>query len=873
MLHFEILENNGVHSAYRVDHNPDAPQNSVLFIGESRWENFDGYKTPYYYSFAKNNNEKWVIREGVENDPGGDAGYREVSVLFSENDNILGIVIALFNAAPGKFYLDSFSEAISTGLIEPELADLLAANSVFTNGVMGDKLTPDAQVVELMNHFGLVADGKQGSAASIAENFFRKNIESGVGHGEIAAIATFYLLGNPLLGNEVAREFSSVSQLFKLKIRAADNYSANISSTDLGALQAVLAGITFYIGTEASEMIIGKSGVIEGGWGGDVITLEVAQGARDILLLKDDARDSRILNIAGGAAITIREDNNNLFLDNVGYFSKSAAADAGDSIEASSLILGNDISNSFFDVVTNFSEGTADTDDRIDLSSFNFSGTQAVLLDVSARVSLDTDLTSISDLFSDGIAGDHGLAFLEYSDASVLITFLFVDANKDGNFTAADDLFVALVGVDDLINANFIYFPGDIGSVSEPPIDPLTFILTVAADTMIGSSNNDLFSAPVAQIGSANFNTLQSADILNGVAGFDTVTATLTNENLAPALLNIESIDARFTDFGVLDLSNATGVQQITVQQSTSGGTVRNFSNVDILSVKNQNQGVLFSGSGTEVRNLIFENVGASQDIGDQVGFDLAGVTVTGTISTKNANVALDTLVIDEFLIIAATGENRISFESSQDTVTNITVTGSGSVDLTDASFSAVQRVNGVANLGGISVDASASTFSTDFLGSPADDHFTSSTNGGIITANGGQDTITLNAFFAFDTLIFAAGDSVLNADMASHDIINNFGTADGDIIDLSAFGFTGEQASALADKGTLANSSVDGSVLFVPDFFSSAGVDRGVAIGINGNDSYVFVDASKDGDFNAADDLFIKLTGVDIVTLANFAL
>ncbi len=882
MLHLEIRKiDSNVPNAYRVSHNPGVPDEySVLLDGsDPSWENFDSGETPYLYSLIKNDNDKWVIRVGLPNDSGGNAGKREVGILFSQNDNILGIVIALFNAAPGQGYLSEFSTAVSNGLTESQLAeDVLAASSVFTDNILGDK-DKDAMIKELMSHFGLDANDDKNIAASAAKAYFNQRIDSNVGYGAIATEATYYLLSNPLLNNEVDKEFLPTSLLFKLKVVVADKYSASNSSTDLATLQAVLAGITLREGTSNSDTINGSpfGGVIVAGLGGDVIILEIDQNARDILLL-NSVHDSQILNINNDSFISIRKDvNNNLFLDTAGKLLTSAA-DTADGIDASKFILRDAGNNLFFDVVTNFSGGAADTDDRIDVSSFNFTETQSVLLDVSARVSIDDNIVQVPDLFfDDRIAGNRGLAFLKYpSDeaSSNTITYIFIDGNKDGDFTVADDSFLVLVGVDDVINANFIYFPGDIGSVSEPPIDPLTLTLTVATDIMIGSSNNDLFSAPVVNADGA-FNTLQSADILDGSEGMDTVTATLSNENITPELTNIENIDARFEDTGVLDLSNAFGVTQIIVQRSTAVGTVSNFSSEGVLGVKNQNQGVEFIGSESEVqvRSLMFDNVGASQDIEDQVQVDLEELALTANITTNDANVKVFTLEGVEFLNIAAEGENRINLATTQDTVTNITVSGTGSVDLTDASFSAVQRIDGVVNLGGISVDASASTSTTDFLGSPADDHYTSSPNGDIITAGGGQDTITLTAFFAFDTLIFAAGDSVLNADMDSHDIVNNFGSANGDIIDLSAFGFTGEQALALADKGTLTNSAVDGSTLFVPDFYSSAGVDRGVAIGINGNDSYVFVDASKDGDFNAASDLFIKLTGtIGNLSLADFA-
>lgn len=62
--------------------------------------------------------------------------------------------------------------------------------------------------------------------------------------------------------------------------------------------------------------------------------------------------------------------------------------------------------------------------------------------DVSALVTGTTDITSVTDLFS-SVAGDRGVA---YSNIGA-DTYVFVDANKDGNFTAADDIVTKFVGV------------------------------------------------------------------------------------------------------------------------------------------------------------------------------------------------------------------------------------------------------------------------------------------------------------------------------------------------------------------------------------------------------------------------------------------
>jgi hypothetical protein len=181
---------------------------------------------------------------------------------------------------------------------------------------------------------------------------------------------------------------------------------------------------------------------------------------------------------------------------------------------------------------------------------------------------------------------------------------------------------------------------------------------------------------------------------------------------------------------------------------------------------------------------------------------------------------------------------------------------------------------------GGITFDASGQAQSVVFLGAAGADNYTSSPHGDTIRAGRGPDTLTLTNAGGLatagkaDTLIFSAGDSQLTVSANGHDVVDNFGTAAAggalDVIDLGAFGFAGQQASALANKGALPAAVIDGSTLTHSGFFVS-GVARGVAIGTNGGDTFVFVDVDKDTSFNAVTDLFLQLNGVTDLTLANF--
>jgi len=204
-------------------------------------------------------------------------------------------------------------------------------------------------------------------------------------------------------------------------------------------LRAHAQSVTF-TGSDGADLYFGSTqgDIVTGGKGGDNIDLETGKAARDVLVLKK-ATDSQI------------SDTNN-----DGKATLSAADRSGS------------------DRVENFKAGDASTDDRIDVTNFGFTGTQRGIIDVSAKapdpfIFHDIDITSIPDLFSDTV-GDRGVAF------SVIMVpnfgppgggffprpptpnlYVFIDANKDGDFTAANDIVIHLFGVDHFSEANLIF--------------------------------------------------------------------------------------------------------------------------------------------------------------------------------------------------------------------------------------------------------------------------------------------------------------------------------------------------------------------------------------------------------------------------------
>jgi hypothetical protein len=89
----------------------------------------------------------------------------------------------------------------------------------------------------------------------------------------------------------------------------------------------------------------------------------------------------------------------------------------------------------------------------------------------------------------------------------------------------------------------------------------------------------------------------------------------------------------------------------------------------------------------------------------------------------------------------------------------------------------------------------------------------------------------------------------------------------------VTGLGFLAFQRGAL-NKGAIGTDPVGGSFAkFQSNFFADAGGDRGIAFGtVGGTDTYVFLDANKDGDLDLSVDLMIKLAGVTNLSAADIA-
>ena len=212
----------------------------------------------------------------------------------------------------------------------------------------------------------------------------------------------------------------------------------------------------------------------------------------------------------------------------------------------------------------------------------------------------------------------------------------------------------------------------------------------------MGGTANDTFNALVVQDNNAGSkNTLENIDQLDGGAGTDALNATISGASEAPVLKSIENINVRFASINSLDLTNATGVTQVTVASSTDVGTVAGVGAVATIAVKNQNQDAVFAGNTATTLNLGLDTVG-TKAVANTVTLDNKATTLN--VTANNAYVTTVGTAGVTTLSVAATGANKLTMPSA---ATAATVTGAGSLELATA-FTTLKTLDASANTGGV---------------------------------------------------------------------------------------------------------------------------------------------------------------------------
>ncbi|MBB4146124.1 DUF4214 domain-containing protein [Rhizobium rhizoryzae] len=325
-------------------------------------------------------------------------------------------------------------------------------------------------------------------------------------------------------------------------------------------------------------------------------------------------------------------------------------------------------------------------------------------------------------------------------------------------------------------------------------------------------------------------NALETTDIIDGGAGNDTLNASLNNVSITPVIKNVETLnitDLTAATKSTLDLSASTGVK-----------AVWNSASVGELEI-----------SGVNVATT----VGVKGAIADDATFTFANVTG----SNDTATLAVQEAVLTAGETLSVLGIENLNVVVSNDTTTTGNVSTLGAVVLTNtksivvtgeadtltvgdnaaANFSALTKFDASGLKGNLVLDLATGTDPTEGVA--------------ISVSSNGTNTVTLGATAGkADSLVFTS---------ANVSTINKMTTVNGfeftaDKLDVKSFALGADTtvgSTAVTPAGDIAG------------FFSGTG-----RVVLNAGTEMVYVDANKDGNFNAGTDLAIKIVGA---TAANF--
>jgi hypothetical protein len=305
--------------------------------------------------------------------------------------------------------------------------------------------------------------------------------------------------------------------------------------------------------------------------------------------------------------------------------------------------------------------------------------------------------------------------------------------------------------------------------------------LTVNQDNSVGGTGDDTINSPVNIASNILKNTLQSVDTIDGGTGNDTLNVTLgEGGSITPSMKNVENVVVRFAATDTLNLSSSTGVTSITANNSSANGTVSDIGGATALSIKNQNSGKLLidgvAGTATTMA-FDFDTVGTKtgttiSTITLDLGVTAASKVTTANIKANNAYISVDSTQADVFTTaaITATGTNTLLFSDSKATLTKVTATGDGSVDLWNSgavALAAVTTLDASALKGAIKAEITNAAKAVTITTGAGDDYIkapTINTVGTSANLGAGNDTLIVGAKLAkFDKSNGGEGTDIIN--------------------------------------------------------------------------------------------------------------
>ncbi|PTQ97471.1 hypothetical protein C8R30_11150 [Nitrosomonas nitrosa] len=827
-----------------------------------------------------------------------------MAISDTQKEYIVGLVVGLFNAAPGANYLRELSNAIEAGTSFEDLADFLVSTPQFQQDILKGNVTVSNQVSVLLNNFGL-APGNTDPASPAAA-------------------------------------FADVAALFKNKILVAGIYSRENSDDNVADLQAILAGVTAAGPANEADAMAYLEDLGFGENPGSTFTLTIGE---DKLTgtTNNDIFDAPVIQSNAGTTIDTLESFD-IIDGNTGTDTLNATINSGrpapvlKNIENVNLRFtaaqSVDLSSSSGVETVTLANGTAvgtvtsvgsaaNLAVKNQVQNANFSGSTAATLGLALDTvgNFTTPTQTVVNLGSAvpskattlNVTANNTNAEVTDSNAGEIIKTLSIAASGENilkmtEAAKATSVTVSGEGSVDLTGAAFTGALTKFDAATNTGGVQANIQSTAAATVTTGDGADTIDMDTVVTkdssvaLGKGDDKLYVGAQLANLNKGADGGEGTDIINITDGATL--DATNSKFiTNFETLDVSGGTGNYDV---------SLNNFATVQIDEAIN---GALagavdFKNAPDSFTLNIASEAGTGADfaVGNTItvtGKDYTGATATADAETftlvatihdgdednvANGNIVANAITVAdvEHLVIdanvgtldggtdaLAASEHTLKAAITAAAAETLTIKGDASVDLSGVTtIGVVSKVDATTSKGNVTIDFSTQGNSVAYNGSEGVDTYKGSAKGDVIYTAQGADVVTLGAAGARDTFVLkAATDSQitdtnedgkidLTNDTGFDEIVvfNGGGGLTNDRLDVTNFAFSGAQRGVSDVSGSVTAAT---DLTSIADLFNTPAGDRGVAYSSVGANIYAFIDANKDGNFTAADDLIVKLTGV----------
>lgn len=661
-----------------------------------------------------------------------------MAITIPQQTEILKVVAGLFNAAPGGSNLTELAKIIEGGATGSQLADALAANTLFTNGILAGKVTVESQVSVLMNNFGLVADDSDpSSAGSQAHAYFQQQIEANVGFGQIVYNAITFL------STTTDPAFLTAKTLLDNKALVAAAYSEKTSSSDLSTLQKVLSNVTGtapYTAADVEAILVGltptggetftlttgvdSGSAFTGGSGND--TFNGTTGATTLTALDnlDGGTGTDTLNYIQTAAIAVPSS---VSLKNIEALNFTSGADIA--LDASAWTGVTSLSASSTggsDITVASGANVTVTDTNQAAGTINVDGAKDVTIDTAkvttgdVTVGTNTAVTGVVGITAQLINGAVGggitvvggtaVTATQNVKAGATATTSAVDVTNDGALTSVTS------AVNKGTGATVTYNTVSVTGVADADSDDTITSVSVTGATTVGLSHLNKLTSLSLNTTSGNV-ILDNSDTgatdaattlalaVNGVTGgtlddADIIeTLDITSSGTASTLANItfgalKNITlAGDKNLTLTSIAGATALESINAAAATGGMTISST----LLTTTN-----FAGGSGADTITLGATTQAITTGAGDDVVTLAAGTTALGTGGTIDAGDGTGDVLSFADADDATTASGGTTFETKISGFESVNLAGAAGAGVTVnvANLDDVNKVNVAVDLG-----------------------------------------------------------------------------------------------------------------------------------------------------------------------------